>query len=357
MEPDFRSLACVNEDPAMNRTSIAAALRRWVDPFLVMLVVVMVGALALPLGSGLIAGFAIASKVSIVVLFLVYGMRLPTPEILAGLRNVRLQGAIVASTYLVFPALGILAFHLSTPLIGHELAQGLLFLSLLPSTVQSSVAFTSIARGNVPGAICGATLSNTLGIVLTPALVLIFMDVGSAKADGSAVLTILGMLLAPFIAGQLLQRWTGPWLREHPWLTQATDRGTILIVVFAAVAAASNDGTWVGVTLGTILALTVISGVLLAIMLAITWWGGRALGLPLADRIALLMCGSKKSLATGLPMSIVLFPAALAASLALPLIIFHQVQLMVCAVLARHLAYRAPLDGVVETVPEIPPSG
>ena len=57
------------------------------------------------------------------------------------------------------------------------LLSGLLFLTLLPSTVQSSIAFTAIARGNVAAAVCSASLSNLLGIFLTPLLVVLFMQV------------------------------------------------------------------------------------------------------------------------------------------------------------------------------------
>ena len=82
----------------------------------------------------------------------------------------------------------------------------------------------------------------------------------------------------------------------------------------------------------------VTCAVMLASMLVLTWTGGGRLGLDRPDRIALLMCGSKKSLATGLPMAAVLFSPTLAASVALPVIVFHQLQLATCAVLARRLA-------------------
>lgn len=314
-------------------------LKAWVDLFLVALIVVMVFALTIPVSATLLRGFTVASDVAIVVLFLVYGMRLPTADVISGLKNIKLQGSIFLATYVMFPILGLLAFTATTPLLGHDLAQGVLFLSLLPSTVQSSVAFTSIARGNVPGAICGATFSNTLGIFITPLLVWLFMDVASTTSSGGGFQKILLMLLAPFLVGQLLERWAGAWLRRHAWVTQLTDRSTILLIVFAAVAQATTDGTWAALTIGVLIALLVISAVILSVALATTWFGGRALRMSRADRIALLMCGSKKSLATGLPMSIVLFPAATAAAVALPLIVFHQLQLMVCAVLARRLAY------------------
>ncbi len=347
MEPGDRPLGFVTsphstppeDNPHSPTSQLWRLVKTWVDLFLVALVIVMVLALTVPISTQVLRGFGVASNVAIIALFLVYGMRLPTSEVLSGLRNVKLQGGIFLSTYVMFPVIGLLAFAATQPVIGRDLAQGVLFLSLLPSTVQSSVAFTSIARGNVPGAICGATVSNTLGIFITPLLVWLFMDVSGATSSGGGFQTIVLMLLVPFVVGQLLERWSGRWLRSHAWVTQLTDRSTILLVVFAAVAQATADGTWAALTLWSLAALLAISAVMLTLALVGTWFGGGVLKLPRTDRIALLMCGSKKSLATGLPMSIVLFPAATAAAVALPLIIFHQLQLVVCAILARRFAY------------------
>ena len=267
-------------------------------------------------------------------------MRLRTTEVLAGLRNVRLQGGILAATYVLFPLVGIAAAAALSPVVGSRLAQGLLFLTLLPSTVQSSVALTSVARGNVAGAICGATVSNVLGMALTPLLVLAVL--GRAATTGvGGIRAVLLQLLLPFAVGQVLQRWAGTWVRAHRPLTLLVDRGTILLVVFAAVTAATAAGVWEAVTGWRIVALAAACLAVLGVVLAATWWGGARLGLDVPDRITLLMCGSKKSLATGLPMASVLFPVATAATLAVPVILFHQLQLVVCAVIARRLALRA----------------
>lgn len=316
-----------------------AIARRWLDPFVVALVAALAIGLLVPLPPVVIGRLEVAVDAAIAVLFLLYGMRLHTVEVLAGLRHVRLQGGVLAATFVLFPLVGAAAAAVARPAVGPELAQGLLFLSLLPSTVQSSVALTSVARGNVGGAVCAATLSNVLGMGLTPILVLVFL--GQAAAPGLGGLrAVLLQLLLPFVVGQLLQRWTGAWVRAHRPLTLVVDRGTVLLVVFAAVAAATAAGIWERVSGGGLVALAAACVAVLAVVLAATWWGGAGLRLGVPDRITLLMCGSKKSLATGLPMASVLFPVATAATLAVPVIVFHQLQLVVCAVIARRLALR-----------------
>jgi sodium/bile acid cotransporter 7 len=264
-----------------------------------------------------------------------------TSEVWDGLKNWRLQGGMLASTYLLFPVLGLAVQVLPDSVLPADLKTGLLYLSLLPSTIQSSVVFTSIARGNVAGAITGATVSNVLGIVLTPLLVGVLMSRAGGPVGGSAGSTLLQLLL-PFVLGQILQPKIGAWVRAHKPVTLITDRGTILLVAYGSVSEAEASGVWDDLTVGVLVVLVAVCAVLLAAMLVLTWSGGRALRLSRGDRIALLMCGSKKSLATGLPMANVLFGPVAAAGVALPVIVFHQLQLATCAVLARRLAATDP---------------
>ncbi|UFU06987.1 bile acid:sodium symporter family protein [Ruania halotolerans] len=312
---------------------------RWVDPFVLLILSALVLGLVLPVSRPVLDGVESVGDVAIFLLFGVYGMRLRTTEVLGSLRNWRLQGGILASTYVLFPAFGLMISWAVSPIVGTALAAGVLYLSLLPSTVQSSVAFVSVARGNVAGAISAATISNVVGMVATPLLVLWLMGASGATGMGG-IRSVLLQLLLPFVIGQLLQPFVGNWVRAHKPITMVLDRGTVTLLVFSAVASATADGVWQEVSAVMLVGLLGVSGLLLAVMLAITWWGGKGLGLDVADRIALLMCGSKKSLATGLPMALVLFPAAAAATIAVPVIIFHQLQLLVCAAIARRLASR-----------------
>ncbi|QAY63462.1 bile acid:sodium symporter [Xylanimonas allomyrinae] len=321
-------------------------LGQWVDPFIGALLAVLAFGLVVPLGDGVLRVLGVVGRGAVALLFLLYGARLSTREVWRGLAHWRLQGGIFTATFVLFPLVGLVLARAVEPWIGSAFAIGVAYVSLLPSTVQSSVAFVSIARGNVAGAICGATVSNVLGMLLTPLLVLGLLHDAAAGGTGAATVglsrlgdVLLG-LLAPFVVGQLVQPWAGGWVRAHRPLTLAVDRGTILVVVLGAVAGATAAGTWAGVSVWDVLALVGVCAVLLGAVLAATWWGGRALGLDVPDRIALLQCGSTKSLATGLPMAGVLLPAAVLGSVVVPVVAFHQLQLVVCSVLARRLALR-----------------
>ncbi|MBU7600610.1 bile acid:sodium symporter [Streptomyces sp. P38-E01] len=330
-------------------------LVRLLDPFLVLLLATVVLAALLPVGGSAEEAAGLAAKIAIGLLFFLYGARLSTREAVDGLRHWRLHLAVVCATFVLFPLLGLAARGLVPHVLTEELWMGLLFLCIVPSTVQSSIAFTSLARGNVPGAICAATYSSMLGILLTPLLAALLIRTEVAGFSADVMLGIGAQLLAPFVSGQLLRRWIGDFLARHRSVLSRADRGSILLVVYVAFSQGMNEGVWSAVSPWRLVGLFGAETVLLALMLTFLWYAGRKVGFATEDRITLLFAGSKKSLAAGLPMAAVLFGAQ--ASLAvLPLMLFHQLQLMVCAVIARRFGRRAErAEAVDATQPETAP--
>ncbi|MFB8008609.1 bile acid:sodium symporter family protein [Nocardia sp. NPDC056000] len=283
------------------------------------------------------------TKIAIALLFLLYGARLSSHEALTGLKHWRLHLTVLACTFVLFPILGVAARVLVPHILTEDLYTGLLFLCLVPSTVQSSIAFTSIAKGNVAGAIVSATLSNLLGVFLTPALVILLMNTtGQARVDLSSVLDIVLQLLVPFCVGQLIRPKVKGFLSRYAEPTKLVDRGSILLVVYSAFSAGMVEGIWHAMSPWRILLLVVVLCALLAIVLGVTSVLGRATHFDRGDRIVVVFCGSKKSLATGLPMATVLFAGHPIGLIVLPLMIFHQVQLITCAALAQRWARTAP---------------
>jgi len=317
-------------------------LARLLDPYIALLLCTVLIAVLLPARGGVAHGFDRATGFAVGLIFFLYGARLSTREAVDGLRHWRLHLAVVACTFAVFPVLGLASRALVPYVLTPPLQSGLLFLCLVPSTIQSSIAFTSIARGNVPAAICAGTYSSLLGVFATPLLVAWLIG-GDAALSADGLLGIGGQLLAPFLAGQLLRRWIGGFLARHKRVLGYVDRGSVLLVVYTAFSEGVEQGIWGQVTPGRLLALLGVEVLLLAAMLTLTWYGGRRLGFVRADRIAITFAGSKKSLAAGLPMASVLFGAR-AGLAVLPLMLFHQMQLIVCAYLARRLAAQRAQD-------------
>ncbi|MER6313977.1 bile acid:sodium symporter family protein [Streptomyces sp. NPDC001581] len=296
-----------------------------------------------------------ASTAAVALLFFLYGARLSTREALEGLRHWRLHLTVLACTFLLFPLLGLAARGLAPGVLTQPLYTGLLFLCLVPSTVQSSVAFTSIARGNVPAAICAGSFSSLAGIVLTPLLAAGLLGSHAGGFSLDSLLKITLQLLLPFLLGQALRRWVGGFLVRNKRVLGYVDRGSILIVVYAAFSAGVTAGIWHRVSLPRLGALMLVEAALLAVMLLVTWFGSARLGFGRADRIAIQFAGSKKSLAAGLPMASVLFGAQ-AGLAVLPLMLFHQMQLMVCAVIARRRAQDPEQGPAADRVAEVSPA-
>ncbi|MET9467154.1 bile acid:sodium symporter family protein [Streptomyces sp. NPDC006544] len=323
----------------MRRPTLPARLRLRLplDPFLVgLLATVGLAALLPATGAAATAAHA-ASTGAVALLFFLYGARLSTREALDGMRHWRLHVAVLACTFVLFPLLGLAARILVPALLTPPLHSGLLFLCLVPSTIQSSIAFTSIARGNVPAAICAGSFSSLVGIFLTPLLAAGLLGGTAGGVSLDSLLKIVLQLLLPFVLGQMARPWAGGFLVRNKKVLGYVDRGSILLVVYAAFSAGMAAGIWHRVSVPRLGALVVVEAAVLAVMLLVTWYGAKRLGFTREDRIALQFAGSKKSLAAGLPMASVLFGPQ--ASLAvLPLMLFHQMQLVVCAVLARRRA-------------------
>ena len=316
------------------------SLLRRTDPLILLIIAAVVVALIVPARGTFAEWFATATNIAIALLFFLYGARLSTREALKGLMHWRLHLLILAFTFLVFPVIG-LALRPLTLVISEDLYMGILFMTLVPSTVQSSVAFTSIARGNYAGAIVAASASNLAGVFLTPLLVMLLMSTGEGiQVDGRVFVDIAVLLLLPFVLGQLLRKWVKGIAANKA--TKIVDRGSITMVVYSAFSAGMVAGVWSQVSAGEIAFLIVFSIVLVAIMLWLTRFVALRLGFNDKDMKAIQFCGTKKSLATGLPMASVIFGGASIGLLILPLMIFHQVQLMMCSWLAARYARQAP---------------
>ena len=318
------------------------------DPFLIGLVTAAALGSLIPC-QGVWATLATwATTLAIGVMFFMQGVRLSREAILAGLAHWRLHLAILACTFMLYPALGLAFRALATPILPTSLWTGVIFLCLLPSTVQSSIAYVSIARGDVAAAVCAATASNLLGVLLTPVLATLVLGTHAGAAPLTEIGKIATHILAPFLIGHLLRPWLGDWAARHRPLLTISDRGSILLAVYTAFSAAALEGIWRQVTAPMLLTLLVVEGLLLACVLTGTTMLSRRIGFATEDEIALVFCGSKKSLASGAPIASVIFPAATLGGVIIPLVLFHQMQLMVAAALARRYADRpAPIAAQV----------
>lgn len=314
------------------------------DNFTLALLTTVALASVLPAAGGVARFFEGLTVAAVGLLFFLHGAKLSRQAIVAGLSHWRLHLLVVASTFVLFPLLGWVLRPVLQPLVTPDLYLGVLFLCALPATVQSAIAFTAMARGNMPAAICSASASTLLGIVITPLLTgLLLSRTAAAQHDAlDSIGRIMLQLFVPFIAGHLLRPWIGGLTQRHAPVLKFVDQGAILLVVYTAFSAAVVEGLWRQMPLPALAGLLVVCAVILALALCFTTWLSRRLGFSKEDEVTIVFCGSKKSLASGVPMAKVLFAAYAVGAMVLPLMVFHQMQLMVCAVLAQRYARRLP---------------
>ncbi|MDQ1901503.1 bile acid:sodium symporter family protein [Paracoccus sp. WLY502] len=326
------------------RRAEAVLARFGFDRYMLMLVLTVVLATVLPARG---AGAAILSHVTywvIALLFFLYGAKLSTATIVAGLANWRLQLSVLALTFLLFPVLALALKPLSLIWLPTAIGVGFLYIGCLPSTVQSSIAFTAVSGGNVAGAVCAASISNLIGVVLSPLLFALLIPQGTGYGiEPSAIWKIVQQILLPFAAGQLCRPLLAGWLARYRRPAMIVDRGSILLIVYAAFSAGVVNGIWQVISGPSLAVLVALCLALLAAVMGAAVMIARMAGMGHADLMAVLYCGSTKSLATGLPMAGILFAGQDISLVILPLMVFHLLQLAVCAVISQRMAGRLDL--------------
>lgn len=307
------------------------------DRFTILLIAMVVLATFFPVSGQVAHYFNMLTTVAIAILFFLHGAKLSREAVVQGMLHWKMHALVFAFTFAIFPVIGLLAKPVLESLLGQQLYWGFLFMCFLPSTVQSSIAFTSIAKGNVAGAVCSASFSNIIGMFITPILVSYFI-LGQSQYGfdpTQSIVQITLLLLVPFVLGQLLRPYVFPYMIKLPSLVKAFDQGSILMVVYGAFSSAVVAGLWHQISGLALLYLVLACSVLLTIIMLLASYLPKCLGFHHADQVTIFFCSSKKTLASGVPMAQILFIGQPLGMIVLPIMIFHQIQLMVCGVIAN----------------------
>jgi sodium/bile acid cotransporter 7 len=330
-----------------------------IDRFLAAILLTVAFAAVMPVRGNAAAAVGWLTNAAIALLFFMHGAKLSPEVALLGARHWRLHTMVFLSTFVLFPLLGTSARLLAPDFLPEPLWAGVILLAALPSTVQASIAFTSVAGGNVPAALCSASASNLLGVFLTPLIAGFLLTRHGLDISVRSILAIIVQILLPFVVGQLLRPWLGAYATRRPWIgayvtrhahaLKSVDYGSILLIVYSAFSHGVADGIWQQIDAGELFKVALVDVALLAAVMTVLTVASRLLGLSRADEITIVFCGSKKSLASGLPIATLLF-AGHVGLVVIPLMLFHQIQLMVCASVARRYAARGvtgsePLSG------------
>jgi len=277
----------------------------------------------------------LVNKIGVALIFFLNGVSLSFVAMKAGASRWPVHIVVQATTFVIFPLAGLLLMTLPERWLAPELVIGFVYLCAVPSTVSSSVVMTAAARGNVPVAVFNATLSSVIGIVATPLLLSWCLHTdGAGMPMGGVVLDLVMWMLLPLVAGQLCRPWLKDWAWNNKKLINRVDRSTILFIIYTSFCDSIMRGVWSG-RAGAVVTVVIVSVALFYAVFYTVSAISKAAGFGAADRIATIFCGSKKSIAAGVPMAQLIFAGDPRLGLILlPLMIYHPLQLVICGVLA-----------------------
>ncbi len=307
-----------------------------------MLLATVLLATILPMHGSLAPFAGIIVNVAVALLFFLHGVRLPRKEVIRALTNWRLHAAIFAFCFAIMPLAGWAIYTLLGQYLPPLLALGIIYLGILPSTVQSATTASSMAGGNVAASVVAAALLNLAGMLLSPLLfALLAGEAGGFIISTDIVGRILLMLMVPFIIGQAAQPWLRNWEMRYRALTVQLDRTAIATAVYVALSGAVTAGLWNALTNAHIIILLIADALLLAFSFTGAWALGKMMRFSKADAISVLFAAAQKSIAVGAPLAAILFPPEKAGAVLLPVIIFHVAQLIISAWLAASILSRS----------------
>lgn len=310
---------------------------RLLDPMVRLILLALVLATLLPVSGEARAIAGTVTNVAVFALFLLYGLRLPRGEVLAGLGNWRLLLPLALWVFGAMSAAGWLLWQAGLAHLPALLALGFLYLGVLPSTIQAAPSYSSLAGGNVAISVVAAALLNIVAVFISAPLFSLLAGSHGMGFHGATLVKVFTMLLLPFVIGQTLQGWGGDWVRARKTLVTWLERGAIGISIYVAFSGAVVEGLWqsAGALEWALLVLGV--GALLTFAYGGAWLLGKALGLERPERISFLFAGAQKSAAMGAPLATLLFPPAMAGSIIVPLLVYHLAQMVVAAPIAGRL--------------------
>ena len=234
-----------------------------------------------------------------------------------------------------------MAFLLVTVFEGYiepDLRIGFLFLAILPTTISTAVLFSSLAGGNVGGAIFNTSLSNILGVFIVPiwSAWLLSSATGQSIPVGPLLAKIAMLILLPMIVGQILRPIFKNPAQAHKKAIGRFNMGMIFYMLYVAFCGSVKSGVWQEQGLSIVVTAIVFSIILLLIAKALVFGGVKIMGFNYTIGITAFFCASQKTLAAGVPMATSIFTSINNSAstpelglVLLPLMCYHPLQILI----------------------------
>ena len=185
-------------------------------------------------------------------------------------------------------------------------AGGIWVVALVPCTLASAAVWTRRAGGNDAVALATTVVTNLACFAVVPLGMAIgreFLPLPVPSDSGSSgidqTIRLLWLVIAPLVLGQWIGRRAGGLAQRYRgMLTKAALVGILWTVLIGAVTAATTRRE--PSTAGSIAAIVAVCLTIHAISMAVGWSLATAAGCSRADRIAVAIAGSQKTLVVGI---------------------------------------------------------
>jgi len=286
------------------------------------------------------------SKLAVAVIFLIQGLSLPTRQILASASKFRLHAFCQGTNFILAPLLMLGFLFVFDSLIHNSMKAGFFYLAALPCTISSAIVMTSNSDGDSSAALFSTTLSNILGVFITPLLCSHF--IAHTSDQETSLISMIGkislLILLPIVAGQLIRPFVREWAIASKNTFKRVSNTLILFIVFASFSQSVHNGVWQAAGPRLVLDTLLFSSLFMLIFSIVVWYLSPLAVSSTPDRIAAFFCGSHKTLAAGVPMASILFSNLLPGGITnlgfilLPLLCYHPLQLILAGILSPYFA-------------------
>ena len=285
----------------------------------------------------------ITVKISVALVFFLQGLNIRSRQILHSATRLRVLLFCQSWNYALAPAIMILLMLVASSWIHPGLRGGLLYLSVLPTTISSAIVLTGSYRGDAATSLFNATLSNLLGVVITPIWCIALFSEASNHFPpiGSLILKIAILVILPITIAQVIR----PYLRDRieAWKPSIRNSSNAMIVFIVYVSFSNSvvNGLWETLSWTSIATAFGFVCLFLLLVSSLVWTSSAIADNQKEQRIAAFFCGSQKTLATGAPMASIIFANQSAADqglVLLPLILYHSLQILLASIVGPRLA-------------------
>ena len=237
----------------------------------------------------------------IAVIFAFQGLGLSKDALSQSCKPIQLPLFVLLWNFLAFPLLVMLAILWWVSPI---LQTGFFFLSVVPTTIALSVAYTDLSQGRVSGALISTCLSNLIGAFLVPfAFIVLFgIDTAGHNPITEMISKIIYMLIIPVLLGYGVRHYLPTLSRYLLPAKKVVVEILLLVLIYNAFADCFCQSLASAVFFEDFLTCICLSFLLFLVVSALVWETSQMIQLDRKSQIAAFFTASHKSVCSGVPL-------------------------------------------------------